>query len=64
LNDVVGSRGQVIVPIRPGHPGQIVVVTEARGRTLLQAVSEESIGTDEHVMIDSIVGTSVKVHRV
>lgn len=64
LNEVVGSKGQVIVPIKPGHPGQVVVITEARGRTLLQAIAEESIGTDEHVMVDSVVGNSVKVHRV
>lgn len=64
LNDIVGFKGQVIVPIKPGHPGQIVVITEARGRTLLQAIAEDVIGTDEHVMVDSIVGNSVKVHRV
>ena len=62
--DLVGYKGQVMIPISPGHPGQVVVITEARGRTLLQAISEQSIGTDEHVMVDSIVGNSVKVHRV
>ena len=54
----------MLVPIRPGQPGQIVVVTEARGRTLLQAIADESIGTDEHVIVDAIVGNSVKVHKV
>jgi hypothetical protein len=64
LADIVGFKGQVIIPIKPGHPGQVVVITEARGRTLLQAIAEETIGTDEHVVVDSVVGNSVKVHRV
>ncbi len=64
LEDLKGFKGQVMVPIRPGQPGQIVVVTEARGRTLLQAIADESIGTDEHVMVDAVVGNSVKVHKV
>jgi len=64
LASLVGYKGQVLVPIRPGQPGQVVVVTEARGRTLLQAIADETIGTDEHIVVDSIVGNSVKVHRV
>ncbi len=64
LQELAGFKGQVLIPIRPGQPGQILVVTEARGRTLLQAIAEEEIGTDEHVMIDSVVGNSVKVHKV
>jgi membrane-bound ClpP family serine protease len=63
LARVVGERGQVLVPIQPGHAGQIVVVTEARGRTLLQATADEAIGTDEAVVVDSIVGDSVKVRK-
>jgi membrane-bound ClpP family serine protease len=64
LADLVGFKGQVLVPIRPGQPGQVVIVTEARGRTLLQAISDEEITTDEHVIVDSVVGNSVKVHKV
>lgn len=64
LATLTGSKGQVLVPIRPGQPGQIVVVTEARGRTLLQAIADESIGTDEHVIVEAAVGNSVKVHKV
>ncbi len=64
LATLVGYKGQVMIPIKPGQPGQIVVVTQARGRTLLQAISDDPIGTDEHVVVDSIVGNSVKVHRV
>ena len=64
LATLVGYKGQVMIPIKPGQPGQIVVVTEARGRTLLQAISDDAIGTDEHVVVESIVGNSVKVHKV
>jgi len=64
LEDLVGFKGQVSVPIRPGQPGQIVVITEARGRTLLQAIAEDGIGTDEHVIVESIVGNSVKVRKL
>src|SRR5207247_3108301 len=64
LATLVGYKGQVMIPIRPGQPGQIVVVTEARGRTLLQAISDDVVGTDEHVVVDSIVGNSVKVHKI
>jgi membrane-bound ClpP family serine protease len=64
LETLTGFKGQVLVPIRPGQPGQIVVVTEARGRTLLQAIADETIGTDEHVIVDAAVGNSVKVHKV
>lgn len=64
LEDLVGFKGQVSVPIRPGQPGQIVVITEARGRTLLQAIADDSIGTDEHVIVESVVGNSVKVKKL
>lgn len=64
LETLVGYKGQVLIPVRPGQPGQIVVVTEARGRTLLQAVADQEITTDEHVVVESVVGNSVKVHKV
>lgn len=64
LADLAGSKGQVSVPIRPGQPGQVVVVTEARGRTLLQAIADDVIGTDEHVVVEAVVGNSVKVRKL
>lgn len=63
LKDLVGTKGQVMVPIRPGQTGQILVITEARGRTLVDAIADDSINTDEHVVVDSIAGNAVKVHR-
>lgn len=64
LDTLVGHKGQVIIPVKPGQPGQIVVITDARGRVPLQAISDESIGTDEHVVIESVVASSVKVRRL
>jgi membrane-bound ClpP family serine protease len=64
LSSLVGYKGQVIIPIKPGQPGQVVVITEARGRTLLQAIADEMIGTDEHVTVESVVGSSVKVRKI
>jgi hypothetical protein len=64
LAELAGYKGQVSVPIRPGQPGQVVVVTEARGRTLLQAIADDAIGTDEHVVIETVVGNSVKVRKL
>lgn len=64
LKSLEGAQGQVLVPIAPDRPGQIVVITEARGRTLLQAIADELIATDEHVVVDRVVGNSVKVHKV
>ncbi len=64
MPELVGFKGQVMVPIRPGHPGQILVITEARGRTLLQAIADEAIDRDEHVVVEALVGNSVKVHKV
>src|SRR5207249_4541577 len=46
LATLVGYRGQVMIAIRPGQRGQIVVVTAARGRTLLLAISGDVAGTD------------------
>lgn len=64
LAELTGYKGQVSVPIRPGQPGQVVVVTEARGRTLLQAIADDAIGTDEHVVVEAVVGNSVKVRKL
>ena len=33
-------------------------------QALLQAVADQEITTDEHVVVDSVVGNSVKVHKV
>ena len=58
-----GIMGQVLVPIAPGRPGQVVVITDARGRTLLPAVADEEIATHEDVIVIGNVGQSVKVRK-
>ncbi|MFQ6106928.1 MAG: hypothetical protein ACE5QF_05005 [Thermoplasmata archaeon] len=63
LSSLVGQEGTVSVAIKPGKLGQIVVVTEERGRTLIPAVSEETIPTDTVVEIQAVVGNGVRVIR-
>jgi hypothetical protein len=61
--NLVGENAIVSVAIKPGKTGQVIVVTEERGRTLLPAIAEEAIPTDVTVTIESLVGHSVKVKR-
>jgi hypothetical protein len=63
VGGLIGQEGTVSVAIKPGRQGQIVIVTEERGRTLLPAVSDMAIPTDSVVEIQSIVGNGVKVTR-
>lgn len=53
---LVGKSAQVTIPIKPGVQGQVMVLTEERGRTLLAASSEEEIKTDSIVTIQEMVG--------
>jgi hypothetical protein len=55
--------GTVSVAIKTGKKGQIIVVTEERGRTLLSAVADEPIPQDTIVEIKAIVGNGVRVER-
>ncbi|MDO9536853.1 MAG: NfeD family protein [Thermoplasmata archaeon] len=61
IKDLVGSDGETTMPIKPGSPGQIMVITEERGRTLVSAVSEVDIPTNAMVNIVGIAGNGVKV---
>jgi hypothetical protein len=61
MRDLVGKDGETTMPIKPGSPGQIMVVTEERGRTLVQAVSDVDIPTNAMVSIVEVVGNGVKV---
>ncbi len=63
LQSLVGSGAQVMIPVGPGQTGQILIITEARGRTLIPAVASERIGTDELVVIREIVGNAARVER-
>ncbi|MFQ5909205.1 MAG: NfeD family protein [Thermoplasmata archaeon] len=61
--DLLGREGTVSVAIKPGRIGQVVIVTDERGRTLLPAIADEPIPTDATVRIAALVGNSVKVER-
>jgi len=63
LTDLVGSPAQVTIPAGPGVIGQILVITEARGRTLVPAVAHERINTEEIVVIREVIGSAVRIER-
>lgn len=63
MQALIGEDGTVTVAIKPGMTGQVLVVTEARGRTLLAAVADEGIPTDTTVRVTGIVGNGVRVER-
>ncbi len=60
---LVGKTAQVMIPIAPDSPGQILVITEARGRTLLDAVASEVIPRDSVVEIVGTAGNAVRVKK-
>src|SRR5437867_2310447 len=47
-----------------GGIGQVMVITDAAGRTLITAVSKESLGTGERVHITGVEGHSLVVEKV
>jgi len=63
LTDLVGSPAQVTIPAGPGLIGQILVITDARGRTLIPAVANERINTEEIVVIREVIGSAVRIER-
>jgi membrane protein implicated in regulation of membrane protease activity len=60
---LIGMEATTTIPIKPGQSGQVLVITEARGRTLLPAVAKEDIPTDSAVMIEGFAGGSLVVRR-
>src|SRR2546425_13351512 len=64
LKDLVGARGEITIPAVPGTRGQVLVVTEAAGRTLLSAVSSQSLGTGDRVHVIGVEGSSLVVEKV
>jgi membrane protein implicated in regulation of membrane protease activity len=64
FNDLVGKEAVVTIPIKPGEQGQIMAVTDARGRTLISAISEdEEIATDALIIIDRMTGNTAVVRK-
>ncbi len=64
LKDLVGSHGEVTIPVGPGSRGQVLVVTDAAGRTLLSAVSKDSLKTGDRVQVMGVEGSSLVVEKV
>ncbi len=64
LTDLIGARGEITVPVHPGSRGQILVATDARGRTLLSAVSAQDLSTGDRVQITAIEGGALVVEKV
>lgn len=60
---LVGRRAQVTIPIRRGSQGQILVITEARGRTLFPAQAEEVVDRDAIVEIIGFEGGVANVRK-
>jgi len=61
FRSLIGKKGSVTVPIRPGEEGQIVVFTDQRGRTIVPAVSDKRMSNNAEVVIIGIIGDAVKV---
>ena len=64
LADLIGTRGEVTVPLHPGVRGQVLVATDARGRTLLSAVSTQDLKTGDRVQITGVEGGALVVEKV
>jgi membrane protein implicated in regulation of membrane protease activity len=60
---MAGMTAEVTVPIKPGVNGQILVITEERGRTLITASSQEEIKTGTQVTIQKVVGSTAMVTK-
>lgn len=63
LKDLIGSRGEITVPAKPGSRGQVLVITEARGRTLLSAVSSQELSTGDRVQVTGVEGNALVVEK-
>jgi len=61
--DLVGRAAQVMIPMQGGRQGQILVITEERGRTLLPAVAAEDLPRNETVEILGFSGGVANVRK-
>ncbi len=60
---LLGADGTVTIPITPGQQGQVMIITEARGRSLFPAVSSEQLHADVAVVVDGFAGNALVVKR-
>ena len=63
LDDFLGLSGMTTIPIRKGEPGQVVIVTEKRGRVPVSATASEDIDGNVSVKVKGIAGNSVIVEK-
>ncbi len=63
FRNLIGVEATTSIPIKKGAQGQIVVITEERGRTLLPAISDDEIGSDQPVIIEGFAGGSAIVRK-
>jgi membrane-bound ClpP family serine protease len=64
LNDLVGLEGLVSIRIGKDEPGQVMVVTEQRGRITSSAIAEHDIPTNSQIKVIRVVGNSVMVEKI
>ena len=60
---LVGKDAQVTIPIKPGENGQIMIITEERGRTLIAAKSDNEIPKETIVTIQEFIGSTALVRK-
>jgi membrane protein implicated in regulation of membrane protease activity len=60
---LVGKDAEVTIPIKPGETGQILIITDQRGRTLITAKADDEISTGTIVTIQEFVGSTAVVRK-
>ena len=63
LSKILGMDGTITIPVKPGQQGQVLVITEARGRTLFAAVASEEISAETPVVIEGYAGNALVVKK-
>ena len=64
VQELVGMKAVVTVPISAGSDGQVVVIHDRSGRVLYSAQSEETLTRDAHVVVTDRVGSILVVRSL
>ena len=64
LADLVGLEGLVTIQVTAKEPGQVVVVTDNRGRVTAPAIAKEQIPTNSQIRVIGVVGDSVMIEKI
>ncbi|HYI45725.1 MAG TPA: hypothetical protein VE174_09755 [Actinomycetota bacterium] len=62
VGQMVGTRGRCTLAIHPGKEGRVTVQYEGMSRAF-SATSDEEIASGADVVIDDVIGTTLKVSR-